>query len=146
MARSALLLGLAGLALMAMFLVVLGVDPSDPYSELVAAARNPAAYRPASFLDMLVWVGIGGVQLPFAGYYAGWAQMRAVLLAACGAGQVVGVLGGRCDWTRSPSWAPATLPRRRTSSLPSDRSTSCWRRWCPRTTGSASGCTASGTC
>src|ERR671939_2084059 len=70
LARSALLLGLAGLALMAMFLVVLGLDPSDPYAELVIAGRNPAAYRLGSFLDMLAWVGIGGVLLAFAGAFA----------------------------------------------------------------------------
>ena len=93
LARSALLLGLAGLALMAMFLAVLGVDPSDPYSELVAAARNPAAYRLSAFLDMLTWVGIGGVLLAFAGYCAVRAPIRALLLAALGAGQVVGYLG-----------------------------------------------------
>jgi hypothetical protein len=93
-ARSALLLGLAGLALMAMFVAVLGVDPSDPYSELAAAARNPAAYRLSAFLDMLTWVGIGGVLLAFAGTFAARAPMRALLLAALGAGQVVGYLGG----------------------------------------------------
>ena len=94
LARSALLLGLAGLALMAMFLVVLGLDPSDPYAELVVAGRNPAAYRLGSFLDMLAWVGIGGVLLAFAGTFAVRAPIRALLLAAMGTGQAVGALGG----------------------------------------------------
>ena len=94
LARSALLLGLAGLALMAMFLVVLGLDPSDPYAELVVAGRNPAAYRLSSFLDMLAWVGIGGVLLAFAGWFAARAPIRALLLAALGTGQAIGALGG----------------------------------------------------
>ena len=81
-AWSALLLGLAGLVLMAMFLVVLGLDPSDPYAELVIAGRNPAAYRLSVFLDMLAWVGIGGVLLAFAGYFA------------------VGRRSGPCSWPR----------------------------------------------
>lgn len=66
-ARSALLLGVAGLALMAIFMTVLPVDLSGPRAELVAAARNPAVYRLAAFLDMLVWVGIGGVLLAILG-------------------------------------------------------------------------------
>ena len=94
LAWSALLLGLAGLALMAMFLVVLGLDLSDPYAELVIAGRNPAAYRLSAFLDMLAWVGIGGVLLAFAGTFAARAPIRALLLAAIGAGQAIGALGG----------------------------------------------------
>jgi Domain of unknown function (DUF4386) len=93
-ARSALLLGVAGLALMVIFIAVLPVDPSDPNAELVAAARNPAMYRLAALLDMLAWFGIGGVLLAFGGYFAARAPVRALVLAAAGAGQVVGALGG----------------------------------------------------
>jgi len=93
-ARSALLLGVAGLALMAIFIAVLPVDPSDPNAELVAAARNPAVYRLAALLDMLAWFGIGGVLLAFGGYFAARAPIRALVLAAAGAGQVIGALGG----------------------------------------------------
>ena len=93
-ARSALLLGVAGLALMAIFIAVLPVDLSEPNAELVAAARNPAVYRLAALLDMLAWFGIGGVLLAFGGYFAARAPIRALVLAAAGAGQVIGVLGG----------------------------------------------------
>src|SRR5438128_2048103 len=93
-ARSALLLGVVGLALMAIFIAVLPVDLSDPNAELVAAARNPVMYRLAALLDILVWFGIGGVLLAFAGYFATRAPIRALVLAAAGAGQVIGALGG----------------------------------------------------
>jgi hypothetical protein len=93
-ARSALLLGVAGLALMAIFIAVLPVDLSDPNAELVAAARNPAAYRVAALLDMLVWLGIGGVLLAFGGHFAARAPVRALVLGTAGAGQVIGALGG----------------------------------------------------
>ena len=93
-ARSALLLGVAGLALMAIFIAVLPVDPSEPTAELVAAVRNPAVYRVAALLDMLAWFGIGGVLLAFGGYFAARAPIRALVLAAAGAGQVIGALGG----------------------------------------------------
>ena len=93
-ARSALLLGVAGLALMAIFIAVLPVDPSEPNAELEAAARNPAVYRVAALLDMLAWFGIGGVLLAFGGYFAARAPIRALVLAAAGAGQVIGALGG----------------------------------------------------
>ena len=92
--RSALLLGVAGLALTGVFLAVLNVDPADPYSELAAAARHPAAYRLAAFLDMAVWIGIGAVLLAFGGYFAARAPVRALVLAALGASQAVGALGG----------------------------------------------------
>ena len=60
----------------------------------MAAARNPAVYRLAALLDMLAWFGIGGVLLAFGGYFAARAPIRALVLAAAGAGQVIGALGG----------------------------------------------------
>jgi len=93
-ARSALLLGVAGLALMAIFIAVLPVDLSDPNAELMAAARNPAVYRLAALLDMLAWFGIGGLLLAFGCYFAVRAPVRALILAAAGTGQVIGALGG----------------------------------------------------
>src|SRR5947209_19624047 len=92
-ARSALLVGVAGLALMAIFIAVLSVDPSDPNAELVAAARNPAVYRLAALLDISIWFGIGGPLLAFGGYFAARAPMRALVLVAAGAGRVIGAPG-----------------------------------------------------
>src|SRR5439155_26440366 len=89
-ARSALLLGVAGLALTAIFIAVLPVDLSDPNAELVAAARNPAVYRLAALLDMLAWFGTGGLLLAFVGYFAVRAPMGGLVLAAGGAGPVLG--------------------------------------------------------
>jgi hypothetical protein len=79
---------------MVIFMTVLPVDLSDPRAELIAAGRNPAVYRLASLLDMLVWFGTGGVLLAFGGYFAAQAPIRALIVAATGAGQVVGALGG----------------------------------------------------
>jgi hypothetical protein len=45
-------------------------------------------------LDMLAWFGIGGVLLAFGGYFAVHAPVRALVMAAAGAGQVIGALGG----------------------------------------------------
>jgi len=79
---------------MAIFIAVLPIDLSDPNAELVAAARNPAVYRVAALLDMLTWFGNRGLLLAFGGYFAARAPIRALVLAAAGAGQVIGALGG----------------------------------------------------
>src|SRR5437660_12835631 len=88
-ARSALLLGVAGLALMAIFIAVLPVDPSEPNEELVAAARNPAVYRLAALLVLLARFGIRGVLLAIGGDFAARALVGALLLAAAGRRQVI---------------------------------------------------------
>jgi hypothetical protein len=92
--RSALLLGVASLALMGVFVGVLGFDDSTPYAELQMAGHNAAAYRIGAALDIATWLGIGGLLLAFAGCFAARAPIRALLLACCGVGQVVGALGG----------------------------------------------------
>ena len=61
--------------------------------EFVGASRSPAVHRLMAALDALVWLGIGGTLLGFAALFAPWARRRAALLAACGVGQLAGVIG-----------------------------------------------------
>lgn len=65
----------------------------DVYFNLVAAGRNPAVYRLGVALFALLFLGIGGTLLTLAGVLARRAPLRAAFLAACGVGQVAGVLG-----------------------------------------------------
>ncbi len=94
--RWALLPALTFVALLAVFFPVIAAAGSVPmeYAELVAASHRPALYRLAAVLDILVWLGIGGTLVAFAAVFARRAPIRATFLAVCGAGQVVGALGG----------------------------------------------------
>src|ERR687886_647286 len=47
-----------------------------------------------ALLAVFVWLGIGGTLVAFAAVFARRAPIRATFLAVCGAGQVVGALGG----------------------------------------------------
>lgn len=62
-------------------------------AELVGAANNPVAYRLAAVFDILVWLGLGATLVALAGLSAPVAPIRALLVAAAGAGQAVGMLG-----------------------------------------------------
>lgn len=83
-------------ALAAVFGGGVGFDDTVPsaYAELVQASRHPDAYRLAMVLDAVNWVMIGGFLVGFAGLFRRFAPIRAVLLAAAGAGMVSGVIGG----------------------------------------------------
>lgn len=63
-------------------------------AELIGAANNPAAYRLASVFDILVWLALGATLVSLAGLIAPVAPIRAVMVAATGAGQAIGMLGG----------------------------------------------------
>lgn len=65
----------------------------DVYFNLLAAGRNPATYRLGLAFFVLLFLGIGGTLLTLAGVLARRAPLRATFLAACGVGQVAGVLG-----------------------------------------------------
>jgi hypothetical protein len=93
-AWSALVLAGASLTLMLFYVVVLGLADFSPFAELQMAGRNPAAYRLSAALDILNWLGIGGLLVGFAAFFAARAPIRAVLLAACAVGQIVGAIGG----------------------------------------------------
>src|SRR6266704_5193106 len=93
-AWSALVLAGASLTAILFYVLVLGLDDFSPLAELQMAARNPAAYRLGAALDMLNWVGIGALLFAFAGFFGARAPIRALLLAACGVGQMAGAVGG----------------------------------------------------
>ena len=96
LSRWALATALLVIALMLIYMIGIGLDDAVPIeqSELMGAARSPAIYRVAQGLDILVWLGIGGVLLLFAAAFGPRAPIRALFLGACGISQVVGALGG----------------------------------------------------
>src|SRR5262245_34682585 len=98
LARWTLIAGLVSLALLLAFSIfVLPAAQNSPlpqdYVELVAAIHTPALYRLTITLDMAGWLMLGGFFITLAAVLAGRAPLRATLLAACGMGQVVGLLG-----------------------------------------------------
>jgi len=93
-AWSALVLAGATLMVTLVYVLVLGLVDFSPFAELETGGRNPAAYRLDAAFDMLNWLGIGAMLLAFAGFFATRAPIRAVLLAACAVGQMVGAVGG----------------------------------------------------
>lgn len=98
LARWALFAALALVALFVAFgalLAATGDTAATDFAivELVGASRSPALHRVMGALDLLVWLGIGGTLLGFAGLFAPWARRRAALLAACGVGQLAGAVG-----------------------------------------------------
>jgi hypothetical protein len=75
------------------FATVTGFDVFGP-GAFGAAVRNPATFRIAAGIDLTAWLFIGGTLLAFAGLFARSAPIRAAFLAACGIGQLTGLLGG----------------------------------------------------
>ena len=96
LSRWALLTALAVVGLYVVFMVGVGFDDTVPQeiSELVQGGRRPAAHRLAHVFNILQWVGAGGTLLAFAVLAARPAPIRALLIAACGVGQLAGVLAG----------------------------------------------------
>ena len=92
---------LAGLVVLALFLVfgivVLPASQNSPlpgqYDELVVAIRNPALFRITSTLDVSTWLVEGGFLITLAALLGRRAPMRSTFIAACGIGQLAGVLG-----------------------------------------------------
>src|SRR5918911_699031 len=93
LSRWALAYGLYEVAALVAFATVVGFDVLGP-GAFEAAARNPAMFRIGAGLDLTAWLWIGGTLLVFAGLFARSAPIRASLLAACGVGQLAGLLGG----------------------------------------------------
>src|SRR5574341_2171609 len=99
LSRWALVMVLIGIALLTVFIGGIGFAPSDnalgaEYSELLQAVRVPAMYRLFTTFDALGWVMMGGALLSLAVILRSRAPIRALLIAACGMGLLVGVLGG----------------------------------------------------
>jgi hypothetical protein len=98
LSRWSLLAGLVVLGTFPAFFfgVVVASQPSPlppAYAELVAASRNPALYRMFVTFDALTWLVLSGFFLSLAALLARHAPIRSTLLAACGTGLVVGLLG-----------------------------------------------------
>ncbi|MBA2534248.1 MAG: DUF4386 family protein [Rubrobacter sp.] len=79
---------------------VAGVLPADQggdlppkYFELAAAIESPAIYRLTIALDIATWVALGGFLVALGAVLSRSAPVRGVLVAACGIGQVSGLIG-----------------------------------------------------
>lgn len=91
----------AGVVYLGLLLVMIfGVMPAsqnstlpEEYFELGAAIESPAVYRLAIALDVAAWLALGGFFVAFAAILIPRAPVRGVLVAACGAGQVIGLAG-----------------------------------------------------
>ena len=99
LARWALVMVLMGLALLVAYLGGIGFAPSDTalgaeYSELLQAVRAPTMYRLAMTFDASGWLMMGGTLLTLAIILKNHTPIRAMLIAACGMGLLVGVVGG----------------------------------------------------
>jgi len=98
LARWTLIAGLVNLGLLLAFSIfILPAAQNSPlpddYIELVAASHSPALYRLTITLDLTAWLMLGGFFIALAAVLARHAPIRATFLAACGIGQVVGLLG-----------------------------------------------------
>jgi Domain of unknown function (DUF4386) len=87
------------LALLLVYLGGIGFAPSDnalgaEYSELLQAVRAPALHRLAMTFDASGWLTMGGTLLTLAIILSRHTPIRAMLIAACGMGLLVGVVGG----------------------------------------------------
>ncbi len=97
----------ASIAALVLILVVgVGSQSSDSslgsqYQELLQAARSQSPYRLAMLLDATVWMLIGAGLVLIALAVANTTPLRALLIGACGAGQLIGAQGGylRMDGT-----------------------------------------------
>jgi hypothetical protein len=98
LARWTVIAGLVNLGLLLAFSIfVLPAVQNSPlpedYVELVAASHSLALYRLTITLDLTAWLMLGGLFITLAAVLARRAPIRATFLAACGMGQVVGLLG-----------------------------------------------------
>jgi Domain of unknown function (DUF4386) len=99
LSRWALVTVLMGLGLLVVYLGGIGFAPSDnalgaEYRELLQAVRAPTMYRLAMVFDASGWLMMGGTLLTLAIILKQQAPIRAMLIAACGIGLIVGVVGG----------------------------------------------------
>jgi len=92
---------LAGLAVLGIFLAFgFGVVPAgqgsplpQEHSELWAVINSPAAYRIFIIFDVAVWLAYGLFFVALAAVLIRHTPIRGTLIAACGVGQIVGMMG-----------------------------------------------------
>lgn len=94
LSRSCSITAILGLALLVAYVVAIAFDVPMDRGELVGAARRPFAHRVDASLDSAVWLGICVVLIAFARLLWTRAPIRATLIAACAAGQLLGSAGG----------------------------------------------------
>ena len=97
--RWSLIAALVVLALPVVIFGGIGQQSSDnalgaEYAELLQAVRSPAMFRLGMTFDALGWLMIGGSLLTWAAVLSRRTPIRAIFIAACGLGQLTGVLGG----------------------------------------------------
>lgn len=63
------------------------------FLDLAAAIQNPGLYRLFIAFDVAAWLALGGFFLTLAAIFARRAPIRSTFLAACGLGQLAGVIG-----------------------------------------------------
>jgi heme/copper-type cytochrome/quinol oxidase subunit 4 len=98
LSRWALFTGLVNLGnlLLSIVLFVPGPQASplpEEYGELVVAISNPALFRLQLDIEIVGWLSLVVFFIAFAAILLPRAPIRGTLLAACGIGQIVGVLG-----------------------------------------------------
>ncbi len=99
LSRWSLLTALVVVALFVVFFGGIGMSASDStlgqqYTELMQAVRSPVLYRIFTIFDALGWLIIGGSLVVMAAFASPHAPTQAALIVACGAGQLIGSLGG----------------------------------------------------
>ena len=99
LSRWALATVVMALGLLAVYLGGIGFSPADnalgaEYSDLLQAVRAPNIYRLAMTFDAGGWLMMAGGVVTLAIILMRSAPIRAMLVAACGIGLVVGVIGG----------------------------------------------------
>lgn len=70
-----------------------GGDLPPRYFELAAAIESPAVYRLTIALDIATWLALGGFLVALGAIIYHRAPVRGGLVAACGVGQVSGLIG-----------------------------------------------------
>jgi putative methionine-R-sulfoxide reductase with GAF domain len=119
------LLELVLLAAMIVFILPAGQGSglSSNFSELIAAGKNPLAFRFAILVDAAVWLAIGGFLVSMGFIVAENAPIRAAIIAACGIAQVSSIIGSflRLEGTLrlSSSFVSATTNAQQSSVLQS---------------------------
>ncbi len=98
LSRWSLLAGVVILGLIAAFVAGLlpaggSGDLPPKYFELAAAIESPAVYRLTIALDVVTWVALGGFFVGLGAMLFRRAPVVGALVAACGVGQVAGLIG-----------------------------------------------------
>lgn len=87
---------IVGLVVAILALVMPASQPNplgETYFELIAAGRAPTLYRAAIMLDVLAWIGWGGLLIAFAGLLNRMAPARSTIISLLASTMSLGFLG-----------------------------------------------------